>query len=91
MSVEENKAIVRRVFEEIWNKGNLALVDELYASDYIRHNASAGSPPGPAGEKRHRAAFRAAFPDLAITAGDVIAEGDRVAVRYHWQGTHQGA
>ena len=91
MTVEENKAIVRRVFEEVWNTGNLALIDELYAADYVRHNAPPDRPGGPAGEKQHRALFRAAFPDLHITADDMVAEGDRVAVRYTWRGTHQGA
>lgn len=90
MSTEENKALIRRVFEEVWNAGNLDLVDELYHPDYVRHNAAGGVPLGPAGERRHRAAFRAAFPDLHITAEDIIAEGDRVAVRYRWHATHQG-
>lgn len=90
MSPEEIEAVVRRVFEEIWNQGNLARIDELFDPDYVRHNAPADAPPGPEGEKRHRAAFRQALPDLFITADDVVAAQDKVVVRYTWRGTYQG-
>ena len=78
MTTGENVAVVRRVFEEVWNQGHLARVDELFDPGYVRHNAPLGSPPGREAEKRHRASFRAAFPDLVIVADDVIAAGDRV-------------
>jgi steroid delta-isomerase-like uncharacterized protein len=90
MGIDENKALIRRVFDEVWNRGNLALIEELFAADYRRHGTSPDKPRGPEGERQHRAAFLAAFPDLVITAEDVVAEGDRVAVRYTWRGTYQG-
>jgi steroid delta-isomerase-like uncharacterized protein len=90
VSTDQNKAVVRRVLDEVWNQGKLALIDELFASDYRRHGVPSGTPAGPAGERQHRATFRAAFPDLVITAEDMIAEGDRVAVRYTWRGTYEG-
>jgi steroid delta-isomerase-like uncharacterized protein len=90
MGTEANKAVIRRVFEEVWNRGDLNRIDELFAPDFVRHGAPPDALPGPEGEEQHRAAFRAAFPDLVITADDMVAEGDRVAVRYTWHGTYQG-
>ena len=90
MGTEENKAVIRRVFDEVWNRGDLDRIADLFAPDFVRHGATPGRPAGLAGEKNHRAAFRAAFPDLVITADDVVAEGDRVAVRYSWRGTYHG-
>jgi predicted ester cyclase len=90
MSTEANKAVIREVFEEVWNRGNRDRIDGLFAATYQRHGWSADVQLGPEGEKQHRTAFRAAFPDLVITAEEMIAEGDRVAVRYTWRGTYQG-
>src|SRR3712207_2573204 len=90
MTVEENEAVVRRVFEEVWNHGDLACIPDLFGSDYVRHTAPPGSPPGPETERRHRADLLAAFPDLVIVADDVISAEDRVVVRYTWCGTYQG-
>ena len=90
MSTEANKALILEVFEEVWNQGNLARIDDLFAPEYVRHGVAADLPLGPAGEKQHRTAFRQAFPDLVIAAEEMIAEGDRVAVRYTWCGTYQG-
>ena len=90
MATVDHTALIQRLFDEVWNGDNLALIDELFAPDYVRHGAPADLPPGPAGERQHRATFRAVFPDLVITADDIVAEGDRVAVRYHWHGTYHG-
>jgi predicted ester cyclase len=90
MSTEENKAVVRRIVEES-NKGLeacLAAMDELFAPDYVYH--------GPFGEmdladwKQMGPAWYAAFPDTHLTLEDLIAEGDTVAWRYTFRGTHQG-
>lgn len=91
MSIEANKALIRAVFEEVWNRGDVDRIDELFAAGYVRHGLPPDADPGIAGEKQHRADFREAFPDLVITAEDMVAEGDRVAVRYTWRGTYQGA
>ena len=90
MSTEELKAIVRRYIEEVWNNGNLALIDELFAQDWINHNPSVGQTAGREGLKQLIAGFRDAAPDLHLTINDMIAEGDRVATRWTAQGTHQG-
>lgn len=88
MSVEENKANVRRLNDEVFNKGNLALVDELMAPNYVFHITP--EVKGPEGLKQYIATFRTAFPDLHITIEDMVAEGDMVAVRYMMRGTFKG-
>ncbi len=90
---EQNKSAVRRVIEEVWSRGNANVVDELVANDYIGHAASpaSGGTQGPEGYKQFFAEQRRAFPDIRYTIDDVVAEGDRVAVRWTAQGTHTGA
>jgi steroid delta-isomerase-like uncharacterized protein len=91
MTVEENKAIVRRMYEEIHNKGNMATADELVASNFIDHNPPGpGIPPGPEGIKQIFGMLRSAFPDFHTTVEDMIAEGDRVVARLTITGTHKG-
>lgn len=90
MSTEDNKALVRRLYEEVFNRGNLSTVDELLAADYIDHTALPGTSPGPGGLKQFISMFRAAFPDLHFTIEDMIAEGDTVVVRQTYRGTHKG-
>jgi steroid delta-isomerase-like uncharacterized protein len=88
---DSNKNSIRRLFEEVWNKGNVAVVDELFAPAYAHHDPS--SPDlghGPEGEKRRATLYRSAFPDLRFTVEDVIADGDRVVARYSARGTHKG-
>jgi steroid delta-isomerase-like uncharacterized protein len=92
MPVEANKAIVRRWMEEVWNRGNLAVLDELIGPDYVLHGAAdPDAPRGPEGAKQITAAFRAAFPDMRGTIDDLIAEGDKVVCRWTAQATHQGS
>jgi steroid delta-isomerase-like uncharacterized protein len=90
MSTEENKAKVRRVFEEVFNKGNLSVVDEIMANDYVYHMGQGMEVKGPDGFKQFATMFRNAFPDLHITVEDMIAEGDKVATRETLRGTHKG-
>ena len=87
---EQNKAIVRRFFEEVWNRNNLDLADELLAVDYVDHNAPPGSTGGIEGYKQSVAMFRSAFPDINFALDDILGEGDRVAIRLTGRGTHQG-
>jgi ketosteroid isomerase-like protein len=88
MSLEQNKAIVRRVFAEIANRGDMSVVDELYANDFVDHSAFPGQAPGPAGIKEAVGDFRSLFPDLEVTIEDLVAEGDKVVSRETWRGTH---
>lgn len=84
---EQNKAIARRLYEEVISQGKLDTADELLAPDARSH---AGPQPGPEGLKRHTSMLRAAFPDLHQSIEDVIAEGDKVVLRTNCTGTHVG-
>ena len=89
---ERNKAVVRRMIEEVWNGGDLAVVDELVAEDYVGHDPGYPQPiRGPEGLKQWVMAARAAFPDFRIAVEDLLAEGDRVVGRITMRGTHHGA
>ena len=91
MSVEENKALALRGIEEVWNQGKLGVVEEIYATDYVYHDP--GNPQGWHGQEGIRQAvstYRAAYPDLHFAVEDVVAEGDRVVLRWTGTGTHQG-
>ena len=87
---EANEAMMRRFYDEVVNKGNLAEIDERIAQDLIEHNPPPGVPSGPEGMKQSVAMFRAAFPDIHVTIHDVLAEGDKVVVRATASGTHRG-
>ena len=88
---EGNKTIVRRLFEELWNKGNLPVADELIAATYNHHDVSTpDSGRGPESEKKRVTLYRTAFPDLRLTIEDIIAEGDSVVARWSCRGTHKG-
>jgi steroid delta-isomerase-like uncharacterized protein len=92
MSGEANKQLVRRLYEELFNRGNLDAADELVASDYVRHDLRPGeAPAGPAGQKAGAEKFRAAFADLRMDVEALVAEGDLVAARWTMLGTHTGA
>jgi steroid delta-isomerase-like uncharacterized protein len=91
MSAEENKALVRRVFEEGWNAGNLDLFDEADAPDYVLHDPSVPEDVrGVEGVKRFASMYLRAFPDLHFTVEDQVAEGEKVATRWTSSATHQG-
>ncbi len=89
MSTEENKVLLRRLYEEVWNQGNMATVDELLAADYVLHDP-AHLIHGPEGFKAYVSAFRAAFPDLHAIVEDQIAEENKAAMRFTAYGTHKG-
>ena len=91
MSTEQNKALFRRMVEEIFNRGNMSLADEFIAPDFVEHEElPPGIPPGREGVKQLTAMLRSAFPDFKATIDDMIAEGDKVVVRMTWRGTHKG-
>lgn len=89
MSLEENKALVRRFVEEVQNQHNLAAIDELLSPDFVDHSASSDLP-GREGVKRWFAMMFAAFPDMHFTIQQQVAEGDRVATFKTFHGTHEG-
>ena len=94
MSIEENKAIVRRLWEELFQNKNTAIVDELFAPAYVRRMAGAGWETTPGrGPEVYRSDMKAiwpAFPDATATIEQLIAEGDRVATLLTFSGTHHG-
>jgi steroid delta-isomerase-like uncharacterized protein len=87
----ENKAIVRRLYEEVWNKRRVELVDELMSPSHAMHdNHLPDSGIGPEAYKRNVARFVTGFPDLRLTVEDMLAENDKVAVGWTISGTHKG-
>jgi steroid delta-isomerase-like uncharacterized protein len=91
VSAEENKAVSRRVAQEIFNGGNLDLADELYAPDYVLHDPSLPEDlHGPEGIKQYAAMSLGASPDARVTVEDQVAEGDKVVSRWTATGTHTG-
>ena len=103
MPVEENKAIVRRWFEQAWSQGNMDVMDELIHADHTYHDHTAphrhhpdydpsmsDAFHGPEGQKTLISAYRNAFPDMQFTTEQEIAEGDFVVITSSGHGTHQG-
>ena len=94
MSLDENKAIVRRILHEFWLDGNVQVLDELLADDCVNHEQSNPELKGKEACKEWanglRLANRQGFPDFDITSEEVVAEGDKVAKRWVFGGTHTG-
>ena len=89
----QNKALVQRWFDEVWNKGRADAIDEMLATDALMHGLSddASAPLiGAVGFKPFHETFRGAFPNIEVTVEDLIAEGDKVAVRCSVRGKHTG-
>jgi len=88
---EENKALVRRAFDAV-AKGDLAVTDESTAPDFVRRDLTSAFQEirGVQAVKQFIVALRSAFPDLQLTVEDMIAEGDKVVVRFTARGTHKG-
>ncbi len=92
MSAEKNKAVVRRYFEEAWNKKNLDVVDEIIAPDHLDHEVDGSEQwSGPEDVKGYLTEYyHRALPDVRMTVEDQVAEGDKVVTRLTVRGTHQG-
>lgn len=89
MSLEENKAIVRHWFEQVRNKWNLDLIDELVAPNYVEHRRLGEVHfQGPEELKQMWVRAQTVVPDWHVTIEDMIAEGDKVAVRLSSSATH---
>jgi steroid delta-isomerase-like uncharacterized protein len=89
-ATEANKALVRRFFTEAWSTGDVSRRDAFLAPGYRGHIAGAAEPIDADGWTAFLTAFRRAFPDATFTVQDMVAEGDRVAVRLTMRGTHLG-
>jgi steroid delta-isomerase-like uncharacterized protein len=91
MSEEEVSTLVNRFTDEAWNGGNLDLIDELFAADYVGHDAPRPDPvQGPEGMKDFLRMYHHAFSDAHITLDDVIIKDDKVVTRWTGRGTHDG-
>lgn len=89
MPVEEHQELIRRLYDEGFNRGNLNVVDAVFHSHFIDHSTP-DQPPGIQGVKDYIAMVRTGFPDLVVTIEDLFAAGDKVVVRTTWRGVHLG-
>ena len=88
---EQNRSVIYRLAQEYWNVGNTAVIDELFAPDFIDHTAPPGLASGREGLKQFLLPFREAFSNMHTVIDDTIVEGDKVAWRWTFQGTHTGS
>lgn len=89
-SIEANKECVRRFFRDVYDQHNLAAIDAYLATDQVDHTLPTNLPPTTAGTKRAVEMFLRTFPNLQVTLDDLVAEGDRVAIRFTSHGTPRG-
>jgi len=90
VDLQENKALVRRLIDEAQTMGNLDVVDELLADDFVDHSPLPGLPPTREGIRILFGVMLGAFPDLRVAVSEQIAEDDRVVTRKTFHGTHRG-
>jgi predicted ester cyclase len=90
MGIEENKALVSRWIDEVWNQGKLATIDEIFDPSFTFNYAFPGVTADLEGYKMTVTAFRNAFQEMHITCEEMIAEGDKVAVRWSGRSVHKG-
>ena len=91
MEHEANKAIVRRLYEAVFNHaGDLAVVDEFVAEDFVDHASPPGLPPGREGFRQTVLAWRRAFPDITLRVDEIVAQDNVVAIAWTGTGTHLG-
>jgi steroid delta-isomerase-like uncharacterized protein len=86
---EQNKTILRRFYDELFNTGDLSVADEIVVISYVNHNALPGEKPGREGLKAFVALLRTAFADIHFTVEDQVAEEEKVVTRFTVEGTHQ--
>jgi steroid delta-isomerase-like uncharacterized protein len=90
MTARENETLTRRYTENIWGKGKVEEVDEIFASDYVDHFPFPGVTPDREGLKKSVRDFHSAVPDVKVKVEDVINEEDKVVARWTASGTHKG-
>ncbi|MDP9176769.1 MAG: ester cyclase [Gemmatimonadota bacterium] len=89
MATDQSREVARRFTEEVW-RGQLDALDGLLDGEFTDHDPQPGQRPGPEGYKQMAADFFRAFPDLRASNQDVIAEGDKLVVRWNAEATHTG-
>ncbi|REJ76058.1 MAG: ester cyclase [Acidobacteria bacterium] len=90
MGLEDNKAVARRIYEEVLNGRNIDLADELVAEDSVENDPFPGVGQGRKGFKQFWKMFEASFPDYRISIEDIIAEGDKVVLRIRVKADYTG-
>jgi len=90
MNHEANKRVIARLYEEVFAQWKLDVIDEVIGPEFLAHGAPADASRGPQGFRQFYARLRAAFPDLRYAVEDMVAESDKVVVRWRWDGTHRG-
>jgi steroid delta-isomerase-like uncharacterized protein len=88
---KENRALIRRWFKEVWDKGRAEAIDEMFAPAGVAHGLSGDEAVrGPEGFKAFHRSFREAFPDVSVKVVDTVTEGDKIAARCLVRATHKG-
>lgn len=87
---ETNKELIKTLYRDVYVHWNMEILDELIAPEFVDHDMPPGMPVGVAGFVLFYGMLRTAFPDLRYTVQDIIAENDKVVVRWKWHATHQG-
>lgn len=88
---EQNKKILNRFWEEVWDQGKLDVVDEIFHDNFVDHGLAPGlTKQGPEGAKEAVLQFRTGIPDLYLKVDHMVAEGDKVMTRWEAGGTHTG-
>lgn len=88
---QRNKELMRKFFDEVWQKGNLDFADQVFADSYVRNDPRGGNPPGgPRGQQLIARSFRTQFPDLKYDVHFLVADGDYVVARWTITGTNTG-
>lgn len=91
--VKHNKNLVHRYYREVWNHGNMAVINQIVAANHVLHHSSnylGTLPGGPQGIRHLVTTFRAALPDLDLAIEDMVGQWNKVAIRFALQGTHKG-
>lgn len=92
MTSHTNKALLRRIFDEAFSKGELSVLDELVGRNFVEHGAPPpGIKPGIEGIKQSITTLRTGFPDMQAAVNDVVSQGDKVWARVTFSGTHRGS
>lgn len=89
MGIAENKALIRKIFDQGMNQRDGQVFDECLTADFVNHDMPAPTP-GPEGFRQVLGMFQSAFPDMHVTVEEILAEGDKVVTRGVFTGTHKG-
>lgn len=89
-SADEPKTVVRRYVDEFVTQRNVDIAGEIFADDFVNHSAGPNDPKGRDGLIQFFTMIQTGFPDFDVVVEDLFAEGDRVAIRFTFHGTHHG-